>query len=102
MANEVIIIEAREAKVQKNGIIFPVLGLIETTQVLDIGTRSVQLNSNTAIVRIRAKDTGFWYKLGDSTVIATAATDGNLWLDPGAWEDLEVFGFDYINTTVDV
>jgi len=70
MANEVIIEEyqAFDAKMQ-----IPTKWL--TTQVINSGTVSAQLNVATSYIRIRSNGTAFWYKFGtDNTVTASAAS----------------------------
>ncbi len=75
MANEVIIEEYAEI-VQR----LPIASEPITTQILDIAELSAAFDTKTKYIRIRSKGTGFWYKLGDGTVSATANTNGNLWV----------------------
>ena len=77
MADEVIIYEYARPK---EGQTSSVAGKMITTQVLDIGTQSAEFNISTDIIVIQSKGTGFWFKQGDSTVSAAAATDGNGWV----------------------
>ena len=97
MANEVIIEEYKG---------LPTGGLSisdtpTTTQVLDIATKSAAFADTTKYVRIRSKGTAFWYKFGDSSVSATANTDGNLYLPADQAVPHAVGKGSYIDTAAD-
>lgn len=72
-----------------------------TTQVLDIATASAALNSRTVFVRIQSKGTGFWYKVGDSSVSAAPDTDGNCWLPADQFRDYAISSETHIDTAAD-
>lgn len=75
---------------------------LETTQVLNIATLSSAFDSDTKWIRIQSKQTGFWYKIGDSTVSATANTAGNSWLPADQFRDIALeTGQTHIDTAAD-
>ena len=99
MANEVVITYWKAASV-KDGIASGVFGEPTGGEVVDIGTRSAAFTGE--IVRIRAKGSGFWYRVGGSTVNAVANTDGNDYLADGDFVDIEVTGdSNYVDTAAD-
>ena len=102
MADEVIISEYKRPNIVVQGGVAPVYGVLVTTQVVDIATRSAAMNASTALVRLQSKATGFWYKRGDVTVSAAADTNGNSWLPADQAIDLQVDGTNtHIDTAVD-
>ena len=99
MADEVIITEYKQPASGNNSSIG---GDIITTQVLDIAVQSAQLDSATDYIIIQSKGTGFWYKVGDTTVSAAADTDGNSWLPADQKSDpYPVNQSTYIDTAAD-
>lgn len=101
MADEVIISEHGAPEVKRNGQVPPILGRTVTTQVLDIATKSAAFNAATKMIRITSKGTGFWWKIGDTTVSATADTDGNHWLAADQSVDITVDAGQFIDTAAD-
>lgn len=101
MADEVIIVEMQKPTRRETGDSLPLFGAVVTTQVLDIATKSAALNTKTDMVQVISKGTGFWYKLGGSSVSAAADTDGNIWLGADASHSIEVTDWTYIDTAAD-
>jgi hypothetical protein len=99
MADEVIIVEMRKPSSKEGQM--NIFGDIITTQVLDIATLSAAMNTDTAMVQIISKGTGFWYKVGGSSVSAAADTNGNVWLKADASHSISIEGDKYIDTAAD-
>lgn len=99
MANEVVITYWKAASAE-DGTASGVFGEPVGGEVTDIGTRSSQFEGE--VVRITAKGTGFWYRVGGSAVNAVANTDGNGYLAAGESVDIEVTGSgNYVDTAAD-
>ena len=77
MANEVIIEEYGDLSVYSNGQMVQMPGKLLASQVLDVATKSAELNAKTKFVAIKSNATAFWFKFGDTNVSATADTDDN-------------------------
>lgn len=91
MANEVIIEEYKSAGLDEGTPDYRNKSLpkgLETSQILDIGTESAAVDTDTKWIRIQSKGTGFWYKIGASGVSAAANTDGNCWLPADQFRDI--------------
>lgn len=73
MADEFIIYEMNWANEAKTVMTPP-----HKTQVLDLATASAKIDDSTEIICVKANGTALWYKFGDSSVSATANTDGNM------------------------
>lgn len=98
MADEVLIYETSYANQAKT-----IMRRPHEVQVLDIATLSAQLDDDTEVIRIQARESAFWWKIGGSTVSAAAETDGNGFLPAGNYIDIEV-GLSsglYIDTAAD-
>lgn len=96
MANEVVIEEyAGFFCKYEDGTYAPVVGEFITSQIVNVGSKSAQLNARTKLVSIiDAGGSGFWYKVGDTNVDAAANTAGNRFLPPNTlWN----FGIDVKN-----
>lgn len=99
MANEVVI---GEFKIPEGGLNSSVLGKMVTSQIIDAGSRSAEINSNTKMITITAKGAGFWLKQGNSDVSAAANIDGNIWLPADQIIVLPVDSdTDYVDTAAD-
>jgi len=101
MVKEVIIIECKRPNLTVQGGVSPVLGEIITTQIVDIGVKSAQFNSQTAQVRVLVNGTGYWMKQGDDTVSSVKEVAGNFPLGgDGDFVDLTVTPLnDFIDTS---
>lgn len=99
MANEVVITYYKVASNNK-GVASGVYGEPLGGEVLDIGTRSAVCIGD--YVRLVAKGTGFWYRVGGDGVNAVANTDGNDYLAAGSSVVFQVgSGYNYIDTAAD-
>lgn len=101
MADEVIISERALPVTGKNGTSLPILGERITTQVLDVATKSAAFNAATRMIRITANGSALWYKIGDTSVSATANTDGNEFLPADQSVDEIVEAGQFIDTAAD-
>lgn len=91
MANEVIIEEYGEFRAKTNsGEYVSIPGPLITSQVINAGSLSAQLDARTLFVRIMAPTTGFWYKLGTSAASAAANTAGNRWCPANGFVDVSL------------
>lgn len=75
MADEVVIVEFT---MPEGGLSASIAGKVITSQVLDVGTLSAEMNANTKFVSITANGSPIWVKQGGSSVSAAANTDGNV------------------------
>lgn len=85
MADEVIIYETGYANKAKT-----IMKAPHKIQVVDIGTLSAQLSSDTEVIRVQSREASFWWKVGGSAVSAAAETDNNGFLLAGNHIDIEV------------
>ena len=88
MADEVIITYWETASISNGSTNQPIYSKMGSGQVLDIGTLSAEIPSSTSMIRLKAKETGFWWIMGTDSASAAADTDGNDWLEPGEVIDI--------------
>jgi hypothetical protein len=100
MANEVVICEWKQPE---GGLSASIIGKLITSQVLDAGDLSAELNDDTKLISITANGAAIWVKQGGSGVSAAANTDGNIFIPSNATFVLPVDSTTrYVDTAADV